>query len=190
MADIRELLQALRAETEGTYANTLTRQVERVIETLIKDKTGAYSPVGGETHLEMLIKIWKREAFEGTSKGYVTIVAVDVNGLKKVNDSRGHAAGDALIQRTVDALTPFVCRPTDFLWRTGGDEFLLILPTGEDSMHASELRSAIEAQMDQRCVSASLGIVNAVVQDEGDWDAAAHTADERMYQDKDKHYGV
>lgn len=56
-----------------------------------------------------------------------TIVEIDLDGFKQYNDEHGHAAGDALLAGVVQAWRG-VLRRTDILARTGGDEFVLILP--------------------------------------------------------------
>jgi len=58
--------------------------------------------------------------------GHVTLAVVDVDGLKEVNDRDGHAAGDALLRRTADALRT-AARRGDRSYRLGGDEFAVIL---------------------------------------------------------------
>lgn len=57
----------------------------------------------------------------------LTLVMADVNGLKLINDSFGHGAGDQLLQKTAVALTRG-CRADDIIARIGGDEFVLLLP--------------------------------------------------------------
>ena len=56
-----------------------------------------------------------------------TIVEIDLDGFKQYNDAHGHAAGDALLADLVLAWHG-VLRRTDILARTGGDEFVVILP--------------------------------------------------------------
>jgi diguanylate cyclase (GGDEF)-like protein len=69
-----------------------------------------------------------------------TLAVVDLNDLKKLNDMYGHAAGDAAIQLVARALRAQF-RITDPVYRTGGDEFLVILEGG----HASELSGRLNA---------------------------------------------
>ncbi|RNC28479.1 MAG: putative diguanylate cyclase YegE [Candidatus Dichloromethanomonas elyunquensis] len=57
----------------------------------------------------------------------LTIVMGDVNGLKLINDSFGHAAGDELLKKVAEVLKKG-CRPGDIIARLGGDEFILLLP--------------------------------------------------------------
>ena len=57
----------------------------------------------------------------------LTIVMGDVNGLKLINDSFGHASGDLLLQKTAAALTRG-SRADDIIARIGGDEFVMLLP--------------------------------------------------------------
>lgn len=62
-----------------------------------------------------------------------TVVIADLDNLKAVNDAYGHAAGDQLLRQCAEMLRGTL-RPYDKLYRWGGDEFLLIIPSarGED----------------------------------------------------------
>ena len=57
----------------------------------------------------------------------LAIAYVDVVGLKAVNDTMGHAAGDTLLKHVVAHLTAHL-RPYDLIIRLGGDEFLCAMP--------------------------------------------------------------
>ena len=57
----------------------------------------------------------------------MTIVMGDVNGLKLINDSFGHVAGDELLKKVAEVITKG-CRGDDVIARLGGDEFVILLP--------------------------------------------------------------
>jgi diguanylate cyclase (GGDEF)-like protein len=59
-----------------------------------------------------------------------SLLVMDVDKFKRINDTHGHAAGDAILKEFVIALRKGV-RATDLIGRFGGDEFMVILPTGE-----------------------------------------------------------
>jgi diguanylate cyclase (GGDEF)-like protein len=75
-----------------------------------------------------------RRAFEqaldqrlaGDAPETFAMLMLDVDGLKQVNDARGHAAGDAVLKRVASVLTAGL-READLATRWGGDEFLLLM---------------------------------------------------------------
>jgi diguanylate cyclase (GGDEF)-like protein len=72
----------------------------------------------------------------------VSIVIVDLNGLKAANDQLGHAAGDALLRRAGEVLSKAVDKPS-YAARVGGDEFALLMP-GTDERDAKVVMESIE----------------------------------------------
>lgn len=62
----------------------------------------------------------------------ISIIMADVNGLKLINDTHGHAVGDELLIMTSEILKN-ACRQEDIIARWGGDEFVVILPNTEAS---------------------------------------------------------
>ncbi len=57
----------------------------------------------------------------------ISVIMMDLNGLKMINDAFGHQLGDQLLQKVAGSIR-CVCRPQDILARWGGDEFVVLLP--------------------------------------------------------------
>jgi len=101
----------------------------------------------------------------GRTKDPVSVLMMDLDGLKKVNDSQGHGCGDAVLQAIAGVLRETV-RDQDAVARIGGDEFCILLPdTGltEAATVAERLRSQIDEMILQYRgqsvrVFASLGV--------------------------------
>lgn len=72
-----------------------------------------------------------------------TIVIGDVNGLKLINDSFGHAVGDKLIKKVAEVIKKG-CRYDDIIVRLGGDEFLILLPK-TDAYETEQIIKCIKA---------------------------------------------
>jgi diguanylate cyclase (GGDEF)-like protein/PAS domain S-box-containing protein len=117
----------------------------------------------------------------------VSIISVDVDGLKQVNDRWGHAAGDELLRKTAHVLR-LAFRNEDLIARIGGDEFVVLLPTA-DAATAEKALLRIRSQMTaynqtepELPVSLSVGVATG---DRGRLLAEIlRDADKAMYRDK------
>jgi diguanylate cyclase (GGDEF)-like protein len=77
----------------------------------------------------------------------LSLIALDIDHFKRINDAHGHAAGDTILQRVAHACRTAL-RPNDRIGRTGGEEFLVVLPSTrqrEALAVAERLRMAVEA---------------------------------------------
>lgn len=117
-----------------------------------------------------------------------TVVIADLDNLKAVNDAHGHAAGDRLIRHCADLLRSAL-RPYDKLYRWGGDEFLLVIPSARGGDVALRLNAllgradTIEVASGQRVqLAVSLGAADYTSAEQ--LDAAIQAADEDMYRNK------
>ena len=111
------------------YANIV--EVERLREELLRDTlTGAYTRWFGEKLLRHEIEKAKRDHTT------FSLVFIDIDGLKEVNDRLGHNEGDKLLKNFVKAFQSMT-RKEDILIRWGGDEFIAIFPESsyEDTLN-------------------------------------------------------
>jgi diguanylate cyclase (GGDEF)-like protein len=107
----------------------------------------------------------------------LALVMFDLDGLKTVNDTQGHAAGDEVLQRVADALRATI-RTGDNAFRIGGDEFAVILTeASERDADAAARRIADDVHL-----SASFGI--SICGERGDAATLLREADDAMYRMK------
>jgi diguanylate cyclase (GGDEF)-like protein len=119
----------------------------------------------------------------------ISIIMIDLDNFKKINDVHGHHAGDAVL-KDVCTLLPSLVRKSDYLARYGGEEFVLVLP--DTTLYsavqlAEKLRKKIE--MHETCLSdksirvtASMGV--ASLENKPDGGSLLREADERLYKAK------
>ncbi len=126
----------LRAKTQAEAKNFELETAKARIE-----HNAMHDPLTGLPNRRYLDEILdmhtKRSAHDG---GYVSIQHIDLDRFKQINDTLGHAAGDAMLIHAAEVLRGSV-RPSDFVARIGGDEFV-ILCIGEKS--DAELRAMAE----------------------------------------------
>lgn len=127
----------------------------------------------------------------GRGRGYA-LVMIDMDRFKQLNDTLGHAAGDAALRQMVQELQPCL-REVDHFGRLGGEEFCVLLPDTDlagAALVAERMRCLIDATplrwLEQDWpLSASLGIAEAGPGDSGP-DAVLARADAALYRAKDQ----
>ncbi len=140
--------------------------------------TGVYNRSYLELTLERTEKDVRRNG------GVVSILFLDLDDMKKVNDEYGHQAGDAML-RELAALLEASCRDTDIVARYGGDEFVVLMP-GTDERGARRVALKVDEAIASRNaatkgpvrLSASMGMHTA---GKADIDDLLREADRRMY---------
>lgn len=120
----------------------------------------------------------------------VTVLALDVDGLKLVNDTYGHACGDELLQLVANLLVE-QARATDAVVRSGGDEFFVVLDQPDakgGAQLAARIRSAVTAIAESApqpwLGRLGLSIGYAATVEGVPVDLLIATADRRLYEDK------
>ena len=174
------------------YEQTFERVIVALEDITVRKKTEKYLKYLG-TH-DVLTGLLNRASFEEqmaalriAPAGPFTVVVCDLDGLKRVNDTLGHQAGDMLIRRAAEVLeTAFA--PEHKAARIGGDEFCVILP-GMGEKEAARLGERIERLVGVNNtyyqgppLALSVGVATNLPGE--DIDAVFRRADDLMYRAK------
>ena len=121
----------------------------------------------------------------------LALMMIDLDHFKRVNDSYGHLAGDAVL-RSLAAVLHQRIRSQDIVGRYGGEEFLVVLPEttllGARRL-ATELCKAVAAHAfvhegQQIAQTVSIGVFGGLLEPGDSWDVLIHAADSALYDAK------
>ena len=133
---------------------------------------------------EMNIRIDSLRSSDSEPLQGVGVVFADLNGLKKVNDSDGHEAGDLLLKNGAIVLqNVFV---GDEIYRAGGDEFMIFMSFTTEAAIKEKCEKVKKLQRHYNNVSFAIGY--CYQNDSTDITGALKTADQKMYEDKEQYY--
>jgi len=146
---IHRIHQQLSKQVEAL--GKMEERTEEVYKLAVLDPlTGLYNRRSGEQRLA-------QEMSRSTRNGHpLTILALDLDDLKQVNDRFGHPAGDELIRTFADRLNKAI-RGSDVAVRLGGDEFLVLLPEckPDGARHVVSRLSGLEVEFKGQSVEVS-----------------------------------
>jgi two-component system, cell cycle response regulator len=177
--DARLLSRALRYAMERHRMQEVLRN-----ESLIDELTGLYNRRGFLTLAGNHVKLVER------TRTPFALVFVDLDGMKQINDSLGHSAGDRALIETASLLQKCI-RQSDVVARLGGDEFVLLLTAANDTTERvvrarlQQQLNACNAQPDRAYkLSFSIGIVLETAQQLATLEQLMARADALMYEQK------
>jgi len=163
------------AEDDRRLAAEDRRQAARYLSGAYRDDTtGALSRRPGREQMQLLLDRARRE------QGALTFLFLDVDGLKRVNDSQGHDHGDALLAAVGTALRSSL-RSYDVVVRYGGDEFVCALPGGNGQV-AEESLARVRSTLARLLPGASVSAGCAEMQAADTIDDAIRRADTDLYR--------
>jgi diguanylate cyclase (GGDEF)-like protein len=146
----------------------------------------------GLFNLRMFNEVWQRvHADSERDQGMYTLLLIDMDKLKDINDSFGHEAGNSAITLVAQCLQRSI-RGTDTAARFGGDEFTVLLPGASPEVAEAVVKrvrnNVYKTTLDLRSrmirCSVSIGVVN-YPKDSRDMRELLSMADRKMYRDKE-----
>ena len=172
-----------------------------LIALLARQLSKEHLAVGALARMDGLTGLWNRRAFNEVIEDEcarcrrlrqpLSLIYIDLDGFKQINDGYGHDAGDLVLQHVASAIDQVIRARVDRGFRLGGDEFALLLP-GSAARQAAQVVARIRA----RCVHAdpvrvdgALGVSAGIVElhlDESA-DQFVQRADAAMYEQKHSH---
>ena len=193
-ADLMESALKSKQDNMALQANLDTARQEAVQlrdqleqhrrEALIDPLTGLYNRRALEQHMEIL--------WPATGERVLSVLALDIDHFKRINDTYGHAIGDVVLRHVADTLHKSI-RGEDIAVRFGGEEFLILLPdtplAGAEKV-AETIRSRVEAlrltrrhdNLTLAPFTISLGV--AMRRESDDHESLLERADQALYRSK------
>lgn len=178
-------LQRAQLENANTELQSKQRELQRL--TRLDGLTGLYNRT---TFVELTQQELARARRQGSS---TTILLLDLDFFKRVNDSWGHPAGDAVL-KNVALVAGSTVRTTDLIGRLGGEEFIILLPA--TSLHAGrKLAEKLRANLQHSptpwqptsiSTTVSIGLASTTAAENYDFDHLYANADKALYSAKAK----
>ncbi|QDX80852.1 GGDEF domain-containing protein [Denitratisoma sp. DHT3] len=175
------LLMLITAVSVLAGLSQLAFMIVLVREAMRDRMTGCFSHTSGEELLELQFIISTRS---GTP---LSLVFIDLDHFKQINDQYGHEAGDRILTKAAESIRGCL-RTGDILVRWGGEEFVLIMPN-TDAVQATIAMERVRGiglgdRPDGTPVTASIGIAERTTDTVGQWRELVEKADSRMYEAK------
>jgi diguanylate cyclase (GGDEF)-like protein len=159
----------------------------------------AFEEINDMAYMDSLTMIFNRRAYEedtalikaGKGKDDLILVSLDINGLKVCNDKLGHAAGDELLIGAAQCMK-IAFNKNSKIYRTGGDEFSVIIHGNVEEAHKMLSRFDAEVASWQgdivKKLSIAYGFVVSIEYPELSFDEISALADDLMYTNKAEYY--
>ena len=202
LPDIRDAVSQAVETVQETFAkqrDAYEQEIQQLNERLANMRQDLVA-AREEMKRDTLTEVFNRGAFDTgiaqcvnmhfISNQPVTLVLIDLDKFKDINDHHGHAAGDQVLREIGEALSRTFIRKSDLVCRYGGDEFAVILnDTTADSAEPllnrlfERIRTIRVPGNDQANVTCSIGF--AEIHADDDPEAFVNRADRALYRSKD-----
>jgi diguanylate cyclase (GGDEF)-like protein len=143
--------------------------------------TGAFTRRSGKDTIDLQFRLAAR------THAPLSVIFIDIDNFKSINDVYGHDAGDKVLHRVAHNLNTCL-RKSDILVRWGGEEFLVLLSDNATDGARHVLKRISENGLgprpDGKPVTISVGVAERLADQCEDWEQLIELADNRMYQSK------
>ncbi|HEX5391935.1 MAG TPA: diguanylate cyclase [Rhodocyclaceae bacterium] len=186
----RQYMAQLAATNEILEHRVAERTQELVAANEQLEKLATTDPLTGAFNRRQLFRLLEDECERASrDNDFLSILLLDADHFKQINDTYGHVVGDAALVKLVERCNHAV-RPTDSICRYGGEEFLVLLPFTDQSvatMMGERLRSAISATpvvIDQQSIPMTVSVGVATYKPGEPVEGLIHRADQMLYAAK------
>ena len=206
LADLKRQIAAMRRQIDFDDSAYLVEVNEQLVESALQSQIDAEEAaqtvaelsksIGLDTLTQLPNRTQLHERFAyaiASAQRHGTRVAVlfaDIDGFKGINDTLGHVVGDEVLKHTAHCIARSV-RDVDFVFRCGGDEFVVLVTdvaqASDAALVAQKIASAVASPITvaNRSISVALSVgVSVYPEDGADADALIHCADSTMYEAK------
>jgi len=173
------LHQLVKARTERLEQLTTQLQLKAETDAL----TGLYNRTGFSERFQTMLATARRR------QAALSLVMLDIDFFKQLNDQHGHEAGDLVLQQFAERLN-LRLRQTDLLGRWGGEEFILALPDTDQTTAVQLCQTLLDSlqqpfhyQQQELRISATFGVASLAA-DQADLQRLCQLADQALYQGK------
>ena len=191
-AHIQSLISELEASRKQCehFVASLEKKVQERTQHL--ERLASTDPLTGLQNIRFLYQTLTRALRAAQRRSeYVSVVFLDINDFKAINDTHGHQRGDELL-RVVGAAIQQISRLEDSCFRYGGDEFCMILPNCREAeahaLYIGRLNAALKHRAEN--IRLSIGIAEAAPVAAIEPAELIRLADKRMYQTKRMNKGT
>ncbi|MBI5247724.1 MAG: GGDEF domain-containing protein [Elusimicrobia bacterium] len=169
----------LRSERQRVNNRVLSARVD---ELHLKSVTDALTGAFTHGYLQEILELEIQQSL--TRKVPLSVMMIDIDDFKRINDSHGHLFGDRVIKETAETISANV-RSDDILGRFGGDEFVVIMP-GADAPTARHVAERARSGIAKNGYLATISVGVATFDGAGNESPAEllHRADMNLYQAK------
>lgn len=209
--NIKTLMRSANKVANGDYLSSITVNSEDELKLLSVTMDNMRQQLSAREHklkelsiTDGLTNLKNRKYFDDTlevevsksnrSNTPISLIMLDIDHFKLVNDSYGHQTGDKCLVEMSTVLTDLMRRKSDLVARYGGEEFIILLPN-TDKEHAKALSELIRVSIGQIKVesgntlisfTASLGITTVVPPDHFNHEKLVTVADSALYAAKEQ----